>query len=240
MLRRVEEAKRERWLEWWRKWRAVIFVMLATSGVALMLLWRWSVRVDEWAAHSRMVPGAECAERSGEVRNYSVPGTYGDAFAPIVGVMTALALGATVASAFMQREEMEEARKQFTSQASEMKEANDLAVSAQLIEAWRQIGELERQALTILNVRTAQEQKAFSGPDATALTIQQFPKRLGDARLAWRAYWKAAFTERLSKHHHFHSHELNTLATNRKLLEQIESRLLVRANLPRDPADAEA
>lgn len=148
-------------------------VVAAVVGGAMVIMTAWGAWVLHWAARTRP----------------EVPGTFGDSFAPIVGLMTAGALGAAIASVFMQRrelelqrqemqlqrdemkaqrEEMEEARKQWTAQAASMAEANvyaadanKLAAGAQLLEASRQISELDRMASDLVD----SVRPAYSGED---------------------------------------------------------------------------
>lgn len=117
-----------------RMWRVIGIV----AGVAVVMMTAWAVVVWCWA------DGTE----------FSKPGAFGDSFAPLVGLMTSLTLGAALASVIMQREElrlqrdemklqrkamedqreeMEEARKQWTAQAASMVEANKHAADANML-----------------------------------------------------------------------------------------------------------
>lgn len=146
---------------------SVLTTMGAVAGLAIGLMCAWGGWFVRSWAHEK--------NASGEEVGYGVPGTFGDAFAPVVGVLTSLALGAAVASVLMQRrelelqreemqlqrdemkaqrEEMEEARKQWTAQAASMAEANQyakhanvLAENAQRLEAWRQLLEIDEIAI---------------------------------------------------------------------------------------------
>lgn len=140
-----------------RMWRVIATV----AGIAAALMAGWATFVRYWAASW---PGGD----------YSSPGTFGDSFAPIVGLMTSLTLGAALASVLMQREElrlqrkemraqreeMKEAREQWTAQAAAMVEANEhaahaneLAHSGQMLEASRQLAELDLRAADIFGKR---------------------------------------------------------------------------------------
>ena len=153
-----------------------------------MMCW-WKTCVDDWAGRAKL-SGAQC-QSSGEQRNYSVPGAFGDAFGPLAGIFTAFAFAATVASAVMQRQEMKEARAQFASQFDAMKRANELAQEANAlerltcsVEAWRQVMEVESNALKIVE-GIVNEANANTGHPP-----------VGDAQEMWRSYWNGADGEK--------------------------------------------
>jgi hypothetical protein len=115
-LARMEATKPRNVKPW--STRKVLGVVTAIAGAALLgLCWWWQCVVDPWAAQAHYPQ----QQTGSEYRNYSVPGAFGDSFAPIVGIFTSLTLGAAIASVFMQRaelaalhDEMEEAREQWT------------------------------------------------------------------------------------------------------------------------------
>lgn len=88
-------------------------VALATV-VVVMLCWRTWV-VDPWAARVRTV----------DDHGYAVPGAFGDSFAPVVGAISSLALGAAIASLFLQRRELAFQRRALKEQRAEMQASND-------------------------------------------------------------------------------------------------------------------
>jgi hypothetical protein len=164
MLARVGKTKPRSFA---RKWLPVIALGLATAGGSLWLMRWWAVEhVDAWARRASIREDRPDGT-SRTVPNYTVPGTYGDAFGPMVGVLTALALGAAVASAFMQREEMEEARTQFTAQAKALDKANDLAEAA---------NELELLNMTLNIMQQLADAEAF-GVEVTRHYDQSHPSK---------------------------------------------------------------
>jgi hypothetical protein len=153
--------------------RGVWRVVATVAGGALVIMAAWGAWVLHWAS---------CA-------GHEVPGTFGDAFAPIVGLMTAGALGAAIASVFMQRRELElqrlemklqrhemrDSRKEYVKQAAALTEANglqaranELAHNAQILEAERQISDVDRVAMEALDAIKAGAPGAWQGSDAGA------------------------------------------------------------------------
>lgn len=159
----------------------ILGTMVAVAVLVLVLMVGWRYLVDSWAWHAR-----EAGNQSGELRNYSVPGAFGDSFAPVVGLLTSLALGAAIASVLMQRkelqlqreemerqrEEMRQAREQYTAQAAALNDANALAIhanelahSAQIADALRQIADINNQGVACFS-RVSGSARKQRGRDA--------------------------------------------------------------------------
>lgn len=174
-------SKRERRWSW-----QVLLMGAAIPGAAVLGMWAWSEwHIKPWAASCGM----------------ATPGAFGDAFAPIVGVFTALALGATVASTYMQREAMREAQAQSEAQAHALERSLFLAVNAQVLEVTRQVHELDQH-----------------GCDAVQRLILE-----GDARCIWEEI-VVTFPERfeVAKHlHRFNTGEVASLLSRRTRLMTI-------------------
>lgn len=214
--------------------------VVAALAVIVMVVWhRW--HVEPWAARSSQ-------------HSYSAPGAFGDSFAPVVGFMTALALGAAIASVLMQRrelelqreemqlqrdemkaqrEEMGEARKQWTAQAASMAEANkhaeranELAYSAQLLEVAGQIADLDAQAVAAVETVKERNQR-------TTFLDGQRPNPIGDAGALWFNYARSSRTMRPQNFPEIDSAHMQALAVRRGELEMIQG--LLRAGKVRSP-----
>jgi hypothetical protein len=199
-------------------WPPVVLVFVAVAGLAVGALWVWSnYFVNPWAARAAL---------KRELRDYSVPGTYGDAFAPVVGLLTSLALGATVASAYMQREEMREARTQFQAQEREQKRANDLAeeanilaLSAQLLEVTRQIADIDHLATAAIAERKREIEAIAARLDGGVTSPRAQHERIGDPGAAWDVFFHASPQQRAQYHRNIESKQLTSLANRRTMLD---------------------
>jgi hypothetical protein len=198
---------------------------LVTSAAALALIVAWPAILAWWLP---LAGGAAAYEHTG---------TFGDSFAPVIGVLTALALGATAASTYMQVIEMREAREHADKQAAAQDRANDLAEeanklaerqaaaqdraielaedasylerSAQLVEIWRQQHELDVAATEMIEEMLNYGAVASQGP---APTMEQ-------PWATWFAFWKAAPGERATKHGDFNTPLLRSMAAHRMALQ---------------------
>ncbi len=183
-------------------------VFLGVTIAALTGLAAWAhFVVHPWAQGAR-----EPDSKSG---NYTAPGAFGDSFAPVIGLFAALALGATVASAYMQREELRDSRRNNATQIR-------LTRIGQRIECWKQIAEIDRIALD--EVSSTLERARLQ-----LLSEQGIPEREGppavDSERTWLEYWKTPDKERARQFPEIHSADLATYATNRYQLSLVEADL---------------
>lgn len=194
----------------------VFAIGAAVFAAALGGMWLWRTRVvDPWAGRAREVAAPSGELRSGEVRNYSVPGAFGDSFAPILGLMTAAALAATVSSVFMQSIELREAREQFTAQADALKEANihaaranELERSAQVLEAQRQLIEVDAAGAALVQAFKTEfaSLEHYAGPTKM---------KIGDVGAMWLEYARTPAAHRHNNFADIKTAQLEALAARR-------------------------
>jgi hypothetical protein len=90
------------------KTTAIAYITSIAFAVVLLLAWRSCV-VDEWALEAATdSAGLNTRSAMKERRDYSVPGQFGDSFAPVSAFFTALAFIAAAASFHSQRKALQE------------------------------------------------------------------------------------------------------------------------------------
>lgn len=219
---------------WWSRWKVpAILGGVATLAVIGLLL--WGGVVDRWAGKAvkrsdcGQALAPKCTETTGEVRDYSVPGTYGDAFAPLTGLFTSLALGAAIASVFMQREELQSqrqemrlARKQYRAQARALRDANKLAERANELAHSAQLADVLRQITDINNLGVAAFQEST---DRYAKIKGAMLLESRDFAGLWFDFAQAEDVKRRSDFVPYYSLQLHELARQRERLEKARDQL---------------
>lgn len=225
--------------------------LLASLLLAILAMWAWrEIVVDQWAWKARPKDAG-----GSELRNYSVPGAFGDAFAPIVGLMSSLALGAAIASLFLQRRELALQRTALAEQRAEMQESNKafhlqyevMQRQAELQGRANKLSELSIEAMNRANVvadvaaRIAAVSEVLAidrlGPDTVIRTIGVVPSedQIDEFRQPQDVIWMRLAslqdrrTDRVWRALASGTSEVETLLRNRELLNG----LLEKINRPK-------